>query len=81
MERQIGANGVIMQKSSCKYIHHNSVKEFRTFWLHSNHLQRLKLYIEIKLIFLYCECSYQKLDCHASIFAEKRRFIFKCEEM
>jgi len=39
------------QKSLYKYIHHNLVREFRTFRLHSSHFQRLKLYIEVKLIF------------------------------
>jgi len=55
MERQIRANDAVIdtQKSSYKYIHHNPIREFRTFWLHTSHLHRLKLYIEVKLIFFY----------------------------
>jgi len=55
MERQIRANDAVIdaQKSSYKYIHYNLVREFQTFRLHSSHLQRLKLYIEVKLIFFY----------------------------
>jgi len=38
MERQIRTNGAVIstQKFLYKYIHHNPVREFRTFRLHSS---------------------------------------------
>jgi len=75
MERQISANGAVIdaQKFSYKYIHHNSVREFRTFRLYSSHLQRLKLYIEVKLILfiLWMLLSNTGLSCFHICWKEK----------
>jgi len=66
MKRQIRANGAVIdaEKFLHKYILHNPVREFRTFRLHSSHLQRLKLYIEGNLIFFYIvNASITGLSC------------------
>jgi len=85
MKRQIKTNSAVIgaQKSSYKYIDQNlhKLESSERFGFNQAIFSENKIVHRSKINLFYIVNAPIKPDCHASMFAKRRRFIFKCEEI